>query len=395
MSCSHGTTPVRLSFQVNGIQSFQHCPLMLSHRLNRKVLLQYFVAVCSVALATILRLTLDPLFGEKFPYITFIFAIVANAWYSGMGPSLASMVLGFLSAFYFFASPRGSFQVSGLDGQIGAVTYIVTGVCTIFFFESIRSAERRAVSIAKELRQHQAALEIEITERKKAQEATTHLLRRLVNAQEDERRRISRELHDQCGQDLTALRLELKLLQETLNGNTDAATRLSSLYQVLDRVADEVHHLSLKLRPSVLDELGLATAVSNYIENWKELTGIEVDCEVGGWGTSRINEAVETAFYRVLQEALTNVAKHSQAKSVSVILQKQPQEVVMIVEDNGCGFDVPTQFNGDGPIQHLGLLGMRERMIAAGGGLEIESLAGIGTSVFARVPASQAHGGSK
>ena len=362
---------------------------MSEDRSTRGFPLQYLIAFCSVVAATILRQALDPLFGEKFPYITFIFAIVANAWYSGIGPSLASMILGFLSAFYFFASPRGSFQVSGLDGQIGAMTYIITGVFTIFFFESIRSAERRAVTIAEKLKLQQSVLENEIAERKKAQEATIHLLRRLVNAQEDERRRISRELHDQCGQDLTALRLELKLLQGSLGNGVGVDVRLRSLYRLLDRVADEVHHLALKLRPSVLDELGLATAVLNYADNWKALTGIRVDCELRSWEDLRVDEAAETAFYRVFQEALTNVAKHAKASTVNVILQRDANGVVMIVEDNGCGFDVPPEFNGDGPVQHLGLLSMRERMSSAGGSLEVESLVGIGSTVFARVPANQ------
>lgn len=348
----------------------------------------YSIAIGSVVVATFFRLGLDPLFGEKFPYVTFIFAIVANAWYSGLGPSLVTMILGFLSAFYFFASPRGSFQVSGLDGQVGAVSYIITGISTIFFFESIRAAEKRASAIAAKLTAQQTILENEIHDRKKAQDATRHLLQRLVSAQEDERRRISRELHDQCGQDLTALRLELKLLEESLQGQVDTAPRLRALCLHLDRVADEVHHLALKLRPAVLDELGLAMAVLNYVDNWKTLTGIRVDCEISGWDEARVREDLETAFYRVLQEALTNVAKHASASAVNIVLLLDANGAIMIVEDIGCGFDVPPEFNGAGPVQHLGLLSMRERMIAIGGSLEVESAPGHGSTVYSRVPAS-------
>ncbi len=355
---------------------------------------RYGIAIGSVAVATLLRQSLDPLFGEKFPYITFIFAIAGNAWYSGIGPSFASMVLGFLSAFYFFASPRGSFQVSGLDGQIGAVSYIITGGFIIFLFELTRSAERRALTNAERLKYQQTVLEKEILERKSAQSASTRLLRRLVSAQEDERRRISRELHDQCGQDLTALRLELKLLEQGLiSGNesdhkSSVEKRLDSLRQLLDRVADEVHHLTLKLRPPTLDELGLPTAVMNFVEQWRALTGIKVDCELRGWEDFRINEEQETALYRVLQEALTNVARHAGATVVNVVLQYDVAGIAMIVEDNGCGFDAPDAFNVEGPVQHLGLLGMRERMVAIGGTLEVESTIGRGSTVFARVPVS-------
>lgn len=354
----------------------------------RAAWIHYGIAITSVVIATFFRLALDPLFGEKFPYITFIFAIVANAWYSGLGPSMVTMILGFLSAFFLFASPRGSFQVSGLDGQVGAVSYIITGVSTIFFFESIRATEKRASAIAAKLTAQQTVLENEIHDRKKAQEATRFLLQRLVNAQEDERRRISRELHDQCGQDLTALRLELKLLEESLHGRVDTAPRLRALCLHLDRVADEVHHLALKLRPAILDELGLAMAVLNYVDNWKILTGICVDCELRGWEEFRVREDLETAFYRVLQEALTNVAKHASASAVNLVLLLDVNGASMIVEDDGCGFDVSPEFNGAGPVQHLGLLSMRERMIAIGGSLEVESAPGSGSTVYARVPAA-------
>lgn len=349
---------------------------------------RYAIAIASVVLATIMRMGLDPLIGERVSYITYTLAIIAVAWSSGLGPSLVTMFLGFLSAFYYFANPRGSFQVSDLDGQISAVSYIVTGLCIALFIESIRATERRARVTAARLMKQQVTLKTEILERKTAQKTTISLLHRLVNAQEAERRWISCELHDQCGQVLTALRFELKLLEDGLARQIDVSNCIRNLYRLLDRVSHEVYDISLKLRPSALDELGLALAITSYVDDWKALHGIRVECECRGWKERRIPEELETAMYRVLEEALTNVAKHARASSVNVVLLLDMNRAIMIVEDNGRGFDVTPEFNGPGPAEHFGLLSMRERMIATGGSLEVESAPGLGSTVYARGPAS-------
>ena len=342
---------------------------------------RYAAAFVAVIIAAVIRLWLDPLFGERSPYITYVVAIIIIAWFAGKGPAILTMICGFLSAFYLFASPRGSFQVSGIDAQIGTLWYIATGIFSITFTELTRSAERRANAVALELQDKQSLLEQEIHERRVAQQECTSLLRRIVSAQEDERRRISRDLHDQCGQDLTAMKLELKILSETLKPPGEVRQRLDSLRMLIDRVTDEVHHLSLKLRPSVLDDLGLMTAVENYLQSWKSLTGVPVDFECRGWDERRVPDEIETALYRVLQEALTNVVRHAKADAVNVLLTRDSDHIDLIIEDRGRGFSVPVA----SPQPRLGLLGMRERMEAVGGRLEIESAEGLGTTVFARV----------
>lgn len=350
---------------------------------RRLVSQPYLLALFAVFVATLVRMALDPLFGEKFPYITYLLATFVIVWSHGVGPSMVTLVLGFLSAFYFFASPRMSVMVSGLDAQVGAFSYIVTGVCTIALFASLRSAERRASAIAQELARHQAALEQEIGQRKMAQESVVNLLRKLVDAQEDERRRISRELHDQCGQDITALRLELKLLQGSLAEVGESPQQLQNLNGLVDRIAHEVHHLALKLRPPALDDLGLPAAITNYVDSWTELTGVRADWECRDVDESHVPPEIETALYRILQEALTNVAKHANAKTVSVVLLGRGNGLDLIVEDDGCGFATEL-FNGRQPNNHLGLMGMRERMLAIGGQLEIESTPDAGTTLYAR-----------
>jgi signal transduction histidine kinase len=342
---------------------------------------RYAAAFFAVVIATIIRIWLDPLFGERSPYITYIIAIIVIAWFSGLGPAIVTMIFGFLSAFYFFASPRGSILVSGTDAQVGTLWYVATGVFSITFTELTRAAERRANSVALQLQEKQALLEREVRERRVAQQECTSLLRRIVSVQEEERKRISRDLHDQCGQDLTAMKLELKILSESISPAEEVRQRFDALRGLIDRVSDEVHHLSLKLRPSVLDDLGLKTAVDNYLGSWKALTGVPVDFECRGWDERRVPDEVETALYRVLQEALTNVARHAKADAVNVLLTRDSDHIDLIIEDRGRGFTTPAV----APQPRLGLLGMRERMEAVGGRLEVESAEGLGTTVFARV----------
>lgn len=347
--------------------------------------LRYLAALIAVLIATVVRQWLDPLFGERSPYITYVIAIIVVVWSCGLGPAILTMIAGFLSAFYFFASPRGSFQVKGIDAQVGAFWYIATGLLSMTLTEMMRAAERRAQAVALKLQEQQAVLEREIRERRVAQEESVSLLRRIVSVQEEERKRISRELHDQCGQDLTAMHLKLKLLSEALEKGEETRSLIESLRQLAGRVTGDVQHLALKLRPPVLDDLGLTTAVTNYLQVWKGMTEIPVDFECRGWEESRIPEEIETALYRVLQEALTNVARHAEAKAVNVILTRDASTIDLIVEDRGRGFavgepDVP------GARQRLGLRGMQERLAAVGGKLEIESTEGEGTTVFARVP---------
>lgn len=355
--------------------------------------IDYGVSLLSVVIATLIRIWLDPILGEGTPFATFTFSIMFAAWYSGMGPALLAMALGFISAAYFFVSPRNSVAMSGLEAQTGAALYVIVGIFSIIFAEIMHRAQRRAKVNAAELLRKQADLEHEVRERGAAQLAYVNLLRQFVNVQEEERRRISRELHDQCGQELTALTLGLKFLEASVNENPEAHKRLANLQELVSGIAREVHHLALELRPAALDELGLSSALTNHLETWSSRTGIQVDFETHGL-ESRLPNEVETAIYRSLQEALTNVAKHTTSKNVSVILTRRDREVLAIVEDEGPGFDIESIIRDAGLIQRLGLLGMRERIEAVGGRLDIESAPDAGTTIYARVPLIEEQGKS-
>lgn len=173
----------------------------------------------------------------------------------------------------------------------------------------------------------------------KAEEAERRDLQgRLATAQEDERRRIARELHDEMGQHLAALGLGLQIVKDLTPDPSPARERLNPLQALTDLIGREIHHLALELRPTALDDLGLKAALANYAEGWAERTGVRIDFHATGLETDRLPAPIETALYRVVQESLTNVLKHSAAQRVSVILQRLSGQVSAVIEDDGRGF---------------------------------------------------------
>jgi signal transduction histidine kinase len=149
---------------------------------------------------------------------------------------------------------------------------------------------------------------------------------------------------------------------------------------------DEIKTLAWELRPTVLDDLGLYTALSNYVEKWTERSGVPVDFHCSRPDERRLPPQVETAVYRIVQEATTNVLKHAQASRVSLILELRSDHVFVVVEDNGKGFDVEAALKESVSKRRMGLLGMRERVALVGGRLNIESSEGMGATMFVRIP---------
>ncbi|MEX2271443.1 MAG: PAS domain S-box protein [Vicinamibacterales bacterium] len=207
------------------------------------------------------------------------------------------------------------------------------------------------------------------------------LLTRLVLAQEDERRRIARELHDQLGQQLTALRLTLEMIKRQSVPGTDLRVQVETLEQMALQLDEDVAFRVWEFTPAVVDELGLRAALTNYARKWSEHFGIPVQLHTGQSTGERLAPETETMLYRLAQEALNNVAKHARAERVDVVLERASENVSLIIEDNGVGFD-PSSLEtvGDG----LGLIGMRERAALVGAQFQIESTPGRGTTVIVR-----------
>jgi PAS domain S-box-containing protein len=224
----------------------------------------------------------------------------------------------------------------------------------------------------------------DLTERKKreAEHARTELLAHLVFVQEDERRRIARDMHDQFGEQLTTLSLRIALLRDVCGERPDLASHVAALSDIAQRLDRDVDELVWQLRPTALDDLGLRAALANYIQEWAERSNVAAELHTTGLLDDRLAPEVETALYRIAQEALTNVAKHSRARRVEVILERRPDCVLLIVEDDGVGF---SDTDGDKERRGYGLVGMQERAALVGASLQIESTPGKGTTVLVRM----------
>jgi PAS domain S-box-containing protein len=234
---------------------------------------------------------------------------------------------------------------------------------------------------------------VDVTARKRSAERLAvalaerdDLRRRFMQAQEQERVRLARDLHDQTGQSLTAAMLELKGIESSVDqGGRD---RIRQLRKQMEEMGKTLHRVAWELRPASIDELGLASALATYVSEWSVQYGLEADFHCGDPKVDELSDEVRTSIYRVVQEGLTNIVKHAQpASAVSVVIERVDGMLRLMIEDDGGGFDTgaapehTAERNGG-----LGLAGMRERLALIGGTLEIESSIGAGTAIFARIP---------
>jgi signal transduction histidine kinase len=223
-----------------------------------------------------------------------------------------------------------------------------------------------------------------LTETEKKSHLVIGLRRHLSMVEENERLRLSHELHDQAGQSLIAAVLELNEIDALISG--PARGRLHLVRKNMEEMGKTLHRIAWELRPPSIDELGLRKALASYIADWGERCGTDVDFHCEDTGLDEVPDEIGTTVYRVVQEGLTNIVKHAQRpSSVSVVIRRADMTLQVIIEDNGCGFDVGTAGAKLGAHRGLGLDGMRERLSLIGGTLEIESAINAGTTIFARI----------
>lgn len=226
-------------------------------------------------------------------------------------------------------------------------------------------------------------------ELRQKEEMRERLLTQLITAQEEERKRIARELHDETGQALTSILVGLKLV-EGASDIREVHRQSVSLRALAVETLEALHDLALELRPGVLDELGLAPALERYVKDFGAKHRLAADFQAHGFDGRRLPAFMETALYRIAQEALTNVARHAGAANVSVLLERRGSSAILIVEDDGRGFDAQSVLGRGRDEGHLGLFGMQERAVLIDGTLTIESSSGGGTTVFVEVPFASA-----
>lgn len=243
-------------------------------------------------------------------------------------------------------------------------------------------AERHAAAERDQRRANE--LQSEVETRQIAEERIKGLMERLVAVQEQERRRLALNLHDQLGQLLTGLRLAMATLRESVTATAAERDTFERIEHIIAQMDRDVDTLAWELRPPALDEVGLEAALRELLRQWSASQRLATDLHVSLPGDQRLPAEVETQLYRIAQEALNNVGKHAAASHVSLLLERRGSEVAMIVEDDGRGFEIE-DIRKDAS-RGMGLMGMRERAATLGGDVQVEARPGSGTTVFVRLP---------
>ena len=388
-------------------------PLPQQRRIER-----FTVAVATAVLAVLLRGLLDPVLGHVAFYVTLYMAVAFNAVVCGAAPAALSSLVGFLGIFYWFVDPRHSLLVvrpSEIHGVVGSVlvclVLITLGATNrrkrLELDQTVRAltmegAQRQRVE--QELRQAHDELEQRVEERTIALSQALHRLEseadmrtqreeqlrqlsvRLMTMQDEERRRIARELHDSAGQTMAAVKMAVASLKLSEPTNALLSRQVESVNALVDDALREIRTTSYLLHPPLLDEIGIASAARWFVEGFAQRSGIQVTCDIAQ-GIERPTRDCELVLFRVLQESLTNVHRHAGASIASVRLWLDTDHLHLAVADNGSGISKErlTHLSFTAGSTGVGVAGMRARVRELGGCLDIES-DDTGTIVMAKVP---------
>lgn len=384
---------------------------------DRLVMRRFGLAVATAVLAVLLRALLDPALGHVSFYATVYMTVAFCATVAGLAPAVLNAILGFCGIFYWFIDPRHSLSIprSEVHGVIGfflvSLVLIALGVAnrnkqlrlnaTVHALtteaaerrraeEELQAAhaelEQRVRERTNELTQALKRLKEEMSVRERAEEQLRRLSVRLMALQDQERRRIARDLHDTAGQTLSAMKMNIAMLQEMADGRTESLELLNDLSSLTDVALQEIRTTSYLLHPPLLDEAGFASAARWFVDGFARRSGIQVSCTIPD-ELDRPPAHCELVLFRVLQESLTNVHRHSGASIASVVLVRDDGHLTLEVSDNGGGIPGERLSRIREAADHsgVGVAGMRERVREMGGEFEIRSDSA-GTTVSVRVP---------
>jgi signal transduction histidine kinase len=368
----------------------------------------FFFGLAAIGLAIILRGILSPFMLTAHPY-TFLFAATAVAsWYGGAWPALFTSVFGFFCANYLFAPPANSLRFGHMESPGTLASYLFVSLAFIAFGELNRRSMGHFRGAEDSYRKTQAQLEARIEERTaelierneqvqnqaKAlaliNDGLRDLSAQLIHMRDEERRRIARDLHDGAGQGLAALSMTLGALQnEALLSDPKIAAMASDCSNMVRRLLDEVRTVSYLLHPPLLNELGLESAVRWYVEGFSERSKIRVKLELPGT-VGRLSSATETSVFRIIQESLTNIHRHSSSPTAAIRLFRSSEGIVLEVKDDGTGIPHEAlQKIQSATSSGLGMRGMRERVQGLNGRFEVVSN-GVGTAIRVVIPDTSA-----
>ena len=355
-----------------------------SARVSRNAAARYAVAIVTGVLALSLRWALQPVLGDYAPYITFFPGVALTAWCCGVGPSLLLVGLGILATRYWFIAPTHSLTIPDLPYLVGILVFASCSVAIVAIGEFVR---RDTAALQKAQGELEERVQQRTVELNSANRSLGELTGRLLHLQDEERRRIARELHDSVGQTLAALSMnlasvaaEIERLKKTADTVTDSAALVNDL-------STDIRTISYLLHPPLLDEAGLSSALTWYIQGFAERSKIDVQFEIPK-DFGRLPRDLETAIFRVVQECLTNIHRHSESPMAKVRIMNDDGQVRVEIMDKGKG--IPPEKRSSvvsAGMPGVGIRGMRERIRQLGGALEIHSDGnGKGTLIVASLP---------
>ena len=353
-------------------------------RISENTVARYAIALAAILAGLLLGKTLSPFLGDTAPFITLFPTVVFAAWFCGTGPSILSVVAAVLGARFWFIQPLHSMSVPNTPQLAGLLAFLLA-LAAIVVMGEINRRYIEALQVAQgdlETRVEQRTRELD-----KANQSLHDLTARLLQLQDEERRRIARELHDSVGQTLAALAMNLSRVGADIERLAKTAGAVEDSEALVKAMTKDIRTISYLLHPPLLDEAGLASALQCYVDGLKGRSEIRVDLEVPD-DFLRLPQDLETAIFRVVQECLTNVHRHSGSPVAKIGLSQSDGEVRLEVRDEGKGIATEklldmTTYGAPG----VGIRGMRERIHQLGGSLEITSAgSGKGTIVVATLP---------
>jgi signal transduction histidine kinase len=352
----------------------------------------YVLALGATAAALACRATFDSILGDYAPFLIIFPAVIFSAWYCGLGPSIASVIIASLGEMHLLFKPHRALAISRSAELLGAAVYLGTAAFIISLAEKNRRSMAEARSVHEALDGAVKERTRELEEKNTALAQQTEIVRelsgRLLQMRDEERRHIARELHDSVGQLATAVRINMHaLIQESHVLSAGASRALTENMSLTDQLAREVRTISYLLHPPLLDELGLPSALRWFVEGFAQRSKIQVNLELQP-DFGRLPRELEIHLFRIVQECLTNVHRHSGSATASIRLSHVTGRIRLELEDAGKG--IPEEklksFESKGRLG-VGISGMRERARQFGGTIEITSSA-MGTRVVASIPAA-------
>jgi signal transduction histidine kinase len=353
----------------------------LSARIARNEWLRYGLAIVTALSASVICAVLQRFAGISGCYAILLLAITFTGWYCGVGPTIPAVLICLIGATFGFV-PKYSFAALNLERWTGILVFLIASVLVVLMGEWRRKENRRLLRAQDELeeRVRERTLDLDAVNRN-----LRELSARLMQLQDDERRRIARELHDSVGQTLAALGMNLSLVRNDVERLASILSTLNDSENLVREMSSEVRTISHLLHPPLLDEAGLCSALRWYVEGFAQRSGIKVDLNLPD-EFGRLSAELETAIFRVVQESLTNIHRHSGSAVAKIQLRQPADQVVVEIADKGRGIpEQKLQEMASTGTPGVGIRGMRERLRQLGGTLDIES-GRSGTVVTVRLP---------